>query len=203
MSMQCAGQAVAHIAGDALDPALLVLVEPVHAAVVRAGSVGSLLGILLGDRLAAERCARRSSPARRRWPAGTAARAGRASARRPTSRRSAIGIDSPLELRRQPARSGRARRHARRRTPFADVGDRPRRRPANVSDARRPVSNHGDSRTARTTVTHTRLTSASGIITFQARSMSWSKRNRGIVQRTSMMKSDQAATTLHREDQRP
>ena len=37
-----------------------------------------------------------------------------------------------------------------------------------------------------TTITLTRLMSASGIITFHARAMSWSNRKRGIVQRMSM-----------------
>src|SRR5207244_2532588 len=47
-------------------------------------------------------------------------------------------------------------------------------------------STHGDQSSCFTTITHTRFTSASGMNTFHARLISWSKRKRGSVQRTSM-----------------
>src|SRR5262245_23327050 len=37
-----------------------------------------------------------------------------------------------------------------------------------------------------TTITHTKFTSASGMNTFHANAINWSKRNRGIVQRTNI-----------------
>ena len=73
----------AHVAGHALDAALLVAVEPMDAAVV-----GRQLRLLLRE-LLRDGARRRTGlgrvpdgrrQARRRWPAGTAARAGRSSA---------------------------------------------------------------------------------------------------------------------------
>ena len=78
----------AHVAGDALDAAVLVAVEPMDAAVV-GRQLRPLLRELLRDGAAAEHGLGRMThvvPGPRRWPAGRAARTAPSSAPSPTSR---------------------------------------------------------------------------------------------------------------------